>query len=261
MSRFAIAVRLEALGLPIRQAIEAAGRLGAKGVQFDAVGELAPAALSQTGRRHLKHVLASQDLTLVGIGFPTRRGYDVADRLEGRITATLGALRFASELGAPVVVNHIGQVPAQHDDPTTRHFFDAMTTIGREADRVGARFAIKTGWDSPQTLADLLTGMAPHGLVVCYDPAMVMVRGHDAYGGVPPLHDWIALVQVRDAVRSGTTVSGYLEVPLGDGDVDWSRFLATLAEVDYHGFLVVDRESGNNRLQEMTQAVDYLTQL
>ena len=52
MSKLKIGVRLESLGVPLRRALQEAERLGVNGVQIDAVGELAPQSLSQSGRGH-----------------------------------------------------------------------------------------------------------------------------------------------------------------------------------------------------------------
>ena len=50
MNRLKIGIRLESLGLPLRRALREAQRLGVRGVQADAAGDLSPHALSQTGR-------------------------------------------------------------------------------------------------------------------------------------------------------------------------------------------------------------------
>ena len=68
MSRLKIGVRLESLGLPFRKAVEEAEKQGAAGVQFDAAGPLAPEALSQTGRREIRHLLRSHNLEASALG-------------------------------------------------------------------------------------------------------------------------------------------------------------------------------------------------
>ena len=50
---------------------------------------------------------------MAAIGFPTRRGYNVADdHSSERVAATKDAMRMASEFGGSVVVNQVGRVPA-----------------------------------------------------------------------------------------------------------------------------------------------------
>jgi sugar phosphate isomerase/epimerase len=247
---------LESLGQPIRQALESAARLGAHGVQVDAAGELAPDQLSQTGRRHLKHLISSYGLELVAIGFPTRRGFDALERLEARVAAAVKTLQLAGALGVPMIVNPLGAIPEERDKHT--HFFDAVDTIHREALRVGSRFAIETGWESPQRLAGFLAERDRTGLAINFDAGNLLARGHNVYEAVTALAAHIIGVHVKDVVRTGATVSGFLEVPLGEGEIDWPRLIGELESIGYHGYYTVEREAGENRLRDVTAAVDYL---
>lgn len=252
-----LGVRLESLGLPIREAIVAAARLGAKAVQFDAVGELSPDQLSQTGRRQLRHLVTSHTMRIAAVGFPTRRGYDHLDRLEARVQQTKKVLNFASEMGASIVVNRMGTIPESRE-PKTLHFFESLEEIGREGERVGTRFAIKTGENSPERLAQFLKEMDLYGLSVDYDPANLLARGFDIYEGVYQLHPWIAGVHIKDISRTGTTITGAEEVTVGTGEIDWELLLGRLHEIEYTGYLIVDRETAGNNVSEITAAFEHL---
>ena len=48
------------------------------------------------------------------------------------------------------------------------------------------------------------------------------------------------------------------EVPLGHGDIDWMGLLGALEEVEYRGYLTVERESGDNRLADVAAGVAFL---
>jgi hypothetical protein len=67
MKPLRIGVCLESLGLPLRQGLQEIERLGVTGVQVNAVGELAPRMLSQTGRREVRHLLRPYNLELTGL--------------------------------------------------------------------------------------------------------------------------------------------------------------------------------------------------
>ncbi|MGL5094558.1 MAG: sugar phosphate isomerase/epimerase family protein, partial [Planctomycetia bacterium] len=90
-----VGVRLESFGLPVKEGLVVAARLGVEGVQFDAVGELAPGELSQTGRRHLLRLATTVGLKVAALNLPFRRGFDVLDRLDQRVAATKAALQLA----------------------------------------------------------------------------------------------------------------------------------------------------------------------
>src|SRR4051794_18768421 len=105
-----IGVRLESLNLPLRRALQEIERLGVSGVQIDAVGELSPNALTQTGRRELRHLLRAHGLELTALGCPLRRGLDVAENQEARIDHIKKVLSLCYELGARIAIVQAGHV-------------------------------------------------------------------------------------------------------------------------------------------------------
>ena len=66
--------------------------------------------------------------------------------------------------------------------------------------------------------------------------------------------------RARDAVQDLSLGRG-VEVQLGRGSVDWASLLGTLEEYNYSGFLTVERESEQNSIAEVGQAIEYLTNL
>ena len=50
-------------------------------------------------------------------------------------------------------------------------------------------------------------------------------------------------------------------MPLGHGDIDWMNFLAKLEEVEYRGWLTIERETGENRLADVAAGVSFLRRL
>lgn len=51
---------------------------------------------------------------------------------------------------------------------------------------------------------------------------------------------------------------GFLEVPLGQGQVDWDKYLAALTDIGYNGFLTIERETGENPEADIIMAVEFL---
>src|SRR3954454_21934190 len=106
-----LGVTLESLGLPTRRALQEAQRLGLAGVQVDAVGDLAPDRLSDTGRRAFRHLLRSHGLELTALGCSLRHGLDEPANLQPRIDRIRQVLTLSFELGARVVIVQAGRVP------------------------------------------------------------------------------------------------------------------------------------------------------
>src|SRR5438132_5576723 len=130
MTRLRLGLRLESLGLPFRDAVAAAAKLGVHGVQFDAAGELSPRRLSQTGVRALRNLLKSHDLEATALACPLRHGLDTPENLQPRIEYVEQALKLSYDLGARVVTVEAGPVPPA-DDPRLPHLRDALAALGR----------------------------------------------------------------------------------------------------------------------------------
>jgi sugar phosphate isomerase/epimerase len=257
MSRLKIGLRLESLGLPLRRALQEAERLGVGGVQVDAVGDLSPNNLLQTGRRELRHLLRAHNLELTALGCPLRHGLDVARDQEPRIEHVRKVMTLSYDLGARVTIVQAGQVPADDKDPRAALLSEALLALGQHGDRVGAVLALETGLESGAVLRRFLDRFDTGGLGANLDPANLLVHGFDPYESAQALADRIVHVHAKDARAAGASRAAQ-EVPLGHGDIDWMQFLSVLEEVGYHGWVTIERESGTAGVAEAAAAVSFL---
>jgi sugar phosphate isomerase/epimerase len=257
MSRLKIGLRLESLGLPLRRGLQEAERLGVGGVQVDAVGDLSPNNLLQTGRREFRHLLRAHNLELTALGCPLRHGLDVAQDQEPRIEHVRKVMTLSYELGARVTIVQAGQVPADDKDPRAALLSEALLALGQHGDRVGAVLALETGLESGAVLRAFLDRFDTGGLGANLDPANLLIHGFDPYESARALNDKIVHVHAKDARAAGASRAAQ-EVPLGHGDIDWMQFLGVLEEVGYHGWLTIERELGTNRVAEAAAAVSFL---
>ncbi len=95
----------------IRDQINEAARMGARGVVMDAIGELAPDRLSETGRREVRYLLRSVELSLVAVHLPTRRPFDTLEQLDDRLRRAERAFAMAYDLGTTLVLARSGRSP------------------------------------------------------------------------------------------------------------------------------------------------------
>jgi sugar phosphate isomerase/epimerase len=260
MTHLRIGVRLESLGQPLRRALEEAGRLGVAGVQADAVGDLAPDILSQTGRRELRHLLRAQNLELAALGCPLRRGLDLAHNQEARIDHVKKVLSLSFDLGPRLVIVQGGSIPADSETPAARGLCEAVSALGRHADRVGAVLALVTGLESALELARFLDRFDTGTLGASLDPANMLIAGFDPVESGRTLGARIKYVVARDTRQTGPNRSAE-EVPLGHGDIDWMQLLGMLEEIEYRGWLTIARDSGDSRLADVASGVAILRRL
>jgi sugar phosphate isomerase/epimerase len=85
----------------------------------------------------------------------------------------------------------------------------------------------------------------------------MMLHGHDPLASLSPLKRYLTHLHARDA-RSASLSRGLQEVALGAGDIDWMAFTATLQILEYDGYVVVEREQGENKLADVANGVKFL---
>jgi sugar phosphate isomerase/epimerase len=253
-----LAVRLSALGMPLRRALEEAARIGASAVELDARHDIHPSQLSDTGLRQLRKILDDLNLKVSSLRFETRRGYDQQQELERRIEATKAAMQLAYRLKAPVVVNSIGMVPDDQSDPRWVGLQQVMEDLGRFGTRIGAFFAAETGSESGQTLANLLDGASDAFVAVALNPGQLIVNRLNVREAITALKERIQLVSAIDGVLDLAAGRG-IAVPLGQGTADFPELIGQLENVQYRGRYLVGRPGSN--LQEVVQGMQYLRNL
>lgn len=260
MNRFKIGLRLESLGLPLRQSLDEAARIGAAGVQTDAAGDLTPDNLSQSGRRAFLVRLRTLNLELSALGCPLRRGLGAAEDQQQRIEHVRKVMALAYELGPRLVVLAAGSVPEKEDEPEARRLREGLTALGQHGDRIGVTLALEAGLESGEVLAKYLATFDTGSLAANLDPANLLLHGFDPLRAVRDLLGRIAQVHARDC-RKASASRAAQEVPLGHGDIDWLAFVEALAEVEYRGWLVVEREQGDRRVADIEAGVKFLRRL
>jgi len=255
-----VGIQLASLRLPFKQALEVAARLGADAVEVDARHELKPAEISRTGLRQIRKMLQDFNLRVCAVSFPTHRGYDVVEDLDRRVAATKEALRFAYELGASVVVNQVGRVPAESEGPQWDSLMQSLSELGAFSHRVGAFLAAKTGSEEGADLARLIAALPAGSLTVDLDPGNLIINGFSATDAVASLGEFITHVHAKDAVRDLARGRG-LETPLGRGSVDFPELIGHLEEHGYRGYFTIEREQAADPVTEIGQAVEYLRRM
>lgn len=51
---------------------------------------------------------------------------------------------------------------------------------------------------------------------------------------------------------------GFKEVPLGEGQVNWKNYIAALKDIGYDGFLTIERECGENPVDDILRGATFL---
>ncbi|MBQ4517596.1 MAG: sugar phosphate isomerase/epimerase [Clostridia bacterium] len=275
MYQFPIGVMLDSFRLDAYGAIKKAAELGAKGLQMYATtGEFAPENMNTQKKRELLDMLKSNGLVFSALCGDLGRGFGNRELNPELIEKSKRILDLAKELETDIVTTHIGVVPADPNHDRYKIMQEACFELARYADSLHAHFAIETGPEIATTLKGFLDTLHSKGVAVNFDPAnFVMVTGDDPVQAVYTLKDYIVHTHAKDGrklkdcnpevvyriideeANQGIT---YIELPLGEGDVDFDNYLKALDEIGYRGFLTIEREVGENPAADIALAADFL---
>jgi L-ribulose-5-phosphate 3-epimerase len=191
------------------------------------------------------------------LNVPLRRGLDASEDQQPRLEHIRKSMQLAFDLGARRVVVPCPKIPDDPATPRAQTMREALLALGPYGDRMGTVVALEIGYDASEKVKAYLSGFDTGSLKITYDTANMLVHGHDPIAGLTPLKDLLAHVHARDA-RSASLSRGLHEVPVGAGDVDWMTFAASLQVLEFDGFVTVEREQGDNKLQDVANGVKFL---
>jgi L-ribulose-5-phosphate 3-epimerase len=257
MARLQIGITLETLAQPFRTAVVTAAKAGVQSLVFDAVGQLAPDHLGETGQREVRHLTRSNNLNLAAIRCPLRRGLEELDGLETRLMRLKKAMELAYELGPRLMLLGIGTIPEKEDDPARQRLRMSLFDLVRHGDRIGCRIALDVGLEPASVMRDFIKSLDTGSLGVSVDPAMLLMEKQPIEGTVRTLGSLVLHSYARDAVPRRLDRPAR-EAPLGQGDVDWFAWLGVLEEAGYTGSLTIRQAPLTQPLQEATRAVQFL---
>ncbi len=248
------------------------------GVRWQVVRELqiptiqlhAPAQATRTAA-HAETFLRQLDqmgvqLTCVFGGFAGESYADIPTvaRTVGLIPSATRAARlaemkeiaaFAGQLKCSVVALHLGFVP--HDARSTeyREVVSATQDLCRYCRELSQSVHLETGQESAEALLKFIDDVGAANLFVNFDPANMIL-----YGTGEPIE---ALLQIGSRVRSVHCKDAIWaarpgmewgrEVPLGQGDVNFDRFLRALIQIGYDGPLTIEREIPQDPLRQKSE--------
>lgn len=251
-----IGIIADSLRMELRAALRKAKDLGADGVQLWVVNnDLDPRTLTKSGREDLMTYMASLSLersALCGdIG-----GFTNPATLDENIARTKQMFDLCVDVQTPILTTHIGVVPEDAAGQAYTGLLAAVREVAVYAAERGCCLATETGPESGAALAAFLRAVGSPGARANYDPANLCMSGFDPVGDVHELKDFIVHTHAKDGVAGRGE-----ERPLGRGDVDFQGYLAALRAIGYEGYLTIERECGDNPVDDITESAAFLQKL
>ncbi len=278
-----IGAMLDSFRLPFREGVEKAASLGVEGLQIYATdGEISPQNMTDAKIKEALDIIHSHGMVVSALCGDFGLGFTDSERNPELIEKSKRVLDLSKKMECGIVTTHIGHVPDEECE-TKEIMRKACRELALYADSVEATFAVETGPEIGRVLGEFLDSLGAGGVRVNFDPANLVMcvddRPEEAlkYLGKYVVHthakDGIMLAKHVEMRQEGDlTISEeaknhealmkmgwtYLELPLGQGDVNFDVYLPALAATGYNGFLTIEREVGDNPAADIELAVNFL---
>jgi L-ribulose-5-phosphate 3-epimerase len=184
-------------------------------------------------------------------------GYVPDEHWEVRREMTTRAAELSKSVGLKMLSTHIGFVPPSSDEKY-KVMLDRVCKIAEILMKQNLNLLMETGQEAASELLQFLNDVRCRNVFVNFDPAnMILYGAGDQIEALQTLGRLIRHIHVKDAIASDQAGMAWgKEVPFGTGQVPVDDFLAALHSADYKGPLVIEREAGDTRLEDVEFAID-----
>ncbi len=254
-----VSVRSWNLRLPMYEGIAAAGEIGFDGIAlWMGEGFLELEQVRCDGGAQVRQACEQAGLEICA----TTGGLGSFLDPEHRLLAMQKArdeLAVCRILDIPRITSHVGVMPADLSTPESQAMLEGLRTIADEAAAIGKTLCCETGPEDAATMLNFIRAVNSPGLKVNYDPANFLLSGFDWFEGVALFGDLTEHTHAKDAKRNPDDSTE--QTPLGEGDIDFPRWIAALREVGFDGWLCIERETGEDRLGDCRRGLQFLREL
>jgi sugar phosphate isomerase/epimerase len=167
----------------------------------------------------------------------------------------------AKKMGLKLVTFHAGFLPSDESHPAFAKMLQRLDVVADLFMKQNILLGLETGQETATELAGLLHRLSHPNIGVNFDPAnMLMYDKDDPVEALQILAPWIRQVHIKDARRTKIPGTWGEEVPVGTGEVDWRGFFSTFKHAGLNVSLVIERESGDNRIGDIRAAREAMKQ-
>ena len=164
-------------------------------------------------------------------------------------------VEIAARLSLKLVTFHAGFLPHDESEPEFEKLQHRVRLVADLFAARGIALAFETGQESAGTLKCFLEKLGRANVGVNFDPANLLLYDKgDPIDALRTLAPWIQQCHIKDARRTGTPGAWGEEVVAGTGMVDWPRFFEELRQMQFGGWLCIEREAGACRVADILAA-------
>lgn len=239
------------------------GELGAVQLALD------PIRRGEWGLDETRRVLGDADIAILsGMMAMAGEDYSTLDsikrtggvRPDATWDANLDAAKrnadIAAAMGLTLVTFHAGFIPDDPRDAEHGKIIERLVMLFDVFDERDVRIGLETGQEPAHVVKRLIDDMGVD-VGVNFDPANMLLYGMgDPVESLDLLAEHVVQIHVKDAVSATAAGEWGTEVPVGEGEVQWDSFFGVIAERGIGVDLLIERESGKCRAEDVVQAVE-----
>ncbi len=163
------------------------------------------------------------------------------------------------EIGIKSITSHVGFIPNDEKSPLYLRFVPAMKRLVEYCRRNGQTFCFETGQELPSTLKRIIVDIGDNAYVNL-DPANLILYGMaHPLDAVEILGEYVRGMHAKDAIWPNRDENLGIEVPIGNGKVDFPLLISRLKEKGFQGPIIIEREIiGEQQREDILKAIKFL---
>jgi sugar phosphate isomerase/epimerase len=170
--------------------------------------------------------------------------------------------RIAQSMNISLVTFHAGFLPHDDRDPEFAKLLHRLRLVADIFAASNIDLGLETGQETAASLDSFLRKLQRANVGVNFDPAnMILYDKGNPIESLKGLAPWLKQCHIKDGTRTRVPGTWGEEVPVGTGQVAWKEFFAALRQIGFEGNLCIEREAGQQRVQDIKMAVQLVQSL
>ena len=170
---------------------------------------------------------------------------------------------FAKKINVENLATHVGFIP---ENPCTTEYQSLVCSLRELVEYVrnnGQYFLFETGQETPVTLRRMIEDIGYDNLGINLDPANLILYGKaNPIDALDVFGKYVRDIHGKDGCYPTDGKNLGQETALGEGRVNYPKFVARLKEIGYDGPITIEREiSGEQQIADIKKAKAFLETL
>jgi len=167
---------------------------------------------------------------------------------------------FAKKLGIVDVATHMGYIPENPLDENFNTFCIAVRTVAQHLKKNNQYLLFETGQETPVTMMRCFEKVGMDNLGVNLDTANLILYGKaNPVDALDVFGKYVRNLHAKDGKYPTNGKDLGAETKIGEGKVDFYGVIKGLHDVNYGGYITIEREiEGDQQIKDIMESKEYL---